>query len=495
MDTPRATSPAAATRAAAASSATSAAAAFAAFIACFCLAAGGGALAADWPRQDAARVVAASPIPAPGGELAHAVTDRPLGAPATRIDHAAVGAPTRDGAAPIAIPDGYLVQAGETLYAAPGNGVLVNDVDPEGDDIFAIAYTSPAHGEASMWTSGAFSYTPDAGYTGVDTIEYRISDGTTPSDFATVTINVLPAASRAPIATDDHYSVPAGEELEVGATAGLLRNDLDLDDDAIWIVSIQAPSHGTINIATDGSFAYTPDPGFQGAESLVYTLTDGSATAQATLVLNVLEPANRRPVTQTDWYYTPTSTALPVSAAEGILRNDLDPDGDAISVQSIQAPGHGTINIATDGSFTYTPDPSWEGIEALVYTVADANGATNAEPRELRLLVGVYGDIPSGVLTPPRPGGFALQAPAPNPFNPRTELAFRTEQPGHVALRILDLRGRVVATLLDAPRSAGEHTVIWEGRDDRGGRVASGTYVAELRQGADRAVQKLTVVK
>ena len=114
---------------------------------------------------------------------------------------------------------------------------------------------------------------------------------------------------------------------------------------------------------------------------------------------------------------------------------------------------------------------------------------------ELRILVGVYGDLPIGVLTPPTPDGFVLHAPRPNPFNPRTELAFRTVAAGHVTLRILDLRGRVVATLVDGDRPSGEHAVTWDGLDATGGRAASGTYVAELRRGARRAVQKLTMVQ
>jgi VCBS repeat-containing protein len=348
-----------------------------------------------------------------------------------------------------------------------------------------------------MTTDGSFTYQPDAGYQGPDTFTYTISDGTSYSEAATIHVDVLPAANRAPLATADRYAVAAGETLDVEAANGLLINDLDLDGDAIIASNYSTPGHGTVSLTTDGSFTYQPEAGYEGTDSFSYTARDehGAYSASAEITITVTTPRNRAPVPQADWYYTPAGQALAVDAAEGILRNDLDPDGDGFIASNYSPPDHGSASMVVDGSFDYEPDPGFEGTDIITYTTRDDHGTYSTSSAEVRVLVGIYGDLPVGVLTPPTPGGFALQRPSPNPFNPRTEIAFRTEEDGHVQLRVLDLRGRTVATLVDADRPAGEHTVAWNGRDQAGARVASGTYVAELRRGGKRAVQKLTLVK
>lgn len=84
----------------------------------------------------------------------------------------------------------------------------------------------------------------------------------------------------------------------------------------------------------------------------------------------------------------------------------------------------------------------------------------------------------------------------PNPFNPRTTLAFDLPaDAAQVRLRLYDVHGRVVATLVDAPLAAGRHTVTWTGADDGGRPVASGVYVSVLETPLGRARGKLTLVR
>ena len=83
---------------------------------------------------------------------------------------------------------------------------------------------------------------------------------------------------------------------------------------------------------------------------------------------------------------------------------------------------------------------------------------------------------------------------APNPFNPATRLAYTLPAPGHVTLKIFNVRGQLVRTLIDGP-VAGSGFVMWDGTDDRGGAVASGVYFSEVRAGGDVKVAKLALVK
>jgi hypothetical protein len=83
----------------------------------------------------------------------------------------------------------------------------------------------------------------------------------------------------------------------------------------------------------------------------------------------------------------------------------------------------------------------------------------------------------------------------PNPFNPLTTISFSLPRESLVSLRVFDLRGRLVRTLLDEQRAAGVHTVIWDGRDQGGGRVASGPYVARLVSSEGVLTRKMLLAK
>ncbi|MEI4235039.1 Ig-like domain-containing protein, partial [Roseovarius sp. D22-M7] len=124
---------------------------------------------------------------------------------------------------------------------------------------------------------GSFEYTPDPGFVGAETISYTVSDGTA-TDQGTLTIDVV---NEGPVVADETYSADDGETLTIGAAAGLLANDSDPDAaDTIFVQSFTAADNGDLSVTTDGSFEYTPDPGFVGAETISYTVSDGTATDQ-----------------------------------------------------------------------------------------------------------------------------------------------------------------------------------------------------------------------
>jgi hypothetical protein len=68
----------------------------------------------------------------------------------------------------------------------------------------------------------------------------------------------------------------------------------------------------------------------------------------------------------------------------------------------------------------------------------------------------------------------------PNPFNPLTEIRFSLGKAGPVVLRIFDLQGRLIRTLVEEDRPAGEHKVVWDGTDSEGRPVASGVFFYRL---------------
>ncbi len=245
--------------------------------------------------------------------------------------------------------------------------VLSNDSDVDGDSLTLASFGQGANGTVTLGAGGGLIYTPDEGFSGTDSFTYEVSDGQGGSDTATVTVSVA-QGNTAPEAVADAYSVHAGQVLNVAAAAGVLANDSDLDGDAISVTSVTAPSNGALTMLADGSFTYTPDSGFVGTETLTYTVTDGTETVSAQLVITV---GNTAPEAVADAYSVHAGQVLNVAAAAGVLANDSDLDGDAISVTSVTAPSNGALTMLADGSFTYTPDNGFVGTETLTYTLTD----------------------------------------------------------------------------------------------------------------------------
>jgi hypothetical protein len=83
-------------------------------------------------------------------------------------------------------------------------------------------------------------------------------------------------------------------------------------------------------------------------------------------------------------------------------------------------------------------------------------------------------------VTPQTPLIFGLDQNYPNPFNPSTSVVYTVAEDSHIQLNIYDLRGRRVAMLVNGEQPRGIYTVQWNGRDDFGRGVASGTYFVRL---------------
>lgn len=90
---------------------------------------------------------------------------------------------------------------------------------------------------------------------------------------------------------------------------------------------------------------------------------------------------------------------------------------------------------------------------------------------------------------------FAMAGNYPNPFNPSTTFKFSLGGTGQTTLDLFDVTGRKVRTLVNAVLDAGEHTIMWNGRDDSGQALASGTYLAKLRSGDQITTHKLVLAK
>ena len=95
----------------------------------------------------------------------------------------------------------------------------------------------------------------------------------------------------------------------------------------------------------------------------------------------------------------------------------------------------------------------------------------------------------------PRPTGFALQQNYPNPFNPSTVISFELPVRSIGQLAIYATTGQLVRTLISGEYAAGLHHVAWDGRDDKGKRVASGTYFYQISAGVFQSTKHMLFLK
>ena len=90
-----------------------------------------------------------------------------------------------------------------------------------------------------------------------------------------------------------------------------------------------------------------------------------------------------------------------------------------------------------------------------------------------------------------------LEAPGnyPNPFNPMTRLRFALPNSGHVEVTVYDVKGRAVRNLVNRDYPQGRHEVVWDGRDDSGQVLSSGTYLYQVKAGGSVVSGKMVLMK
>jgi hypothetical protein len=272
---------------------------------------------------------------------------------------------------PIAVADLYETTVNTPLVVTAATGLLANDIDPDDDTLIAIRLDDVDHGILTFRDDGSFVYKPDNNYSGEDTFTYSIFDGVAMSACALVTINVG-VGNTPPEAAVDTYNMYSDMTLTVDAASGLLANDTDEDGDLLSARFIGGIAFGTLVLNPDGSFVYTPNANYVGSDRFTYYANDGTEDSLPTLVtINIALNPNHEPVAVLDRYGMFSGTTLTVAAAEGVLKNDIDVDGDMLVAHLLSNPTFGALTFNGDGSFEYTPTLGYFGADHFTYQVED----------------------------------------------------------------------------------------------------------------------------
>lgn len=247
--------------------------------------------------------------------------------------------------------------------------VTSNDTDDDISDIIRVdtITTPPAHGSATVSGTGIlFSGTP--GYCGPDTLSYRaVDDEGALSDEVDVTINI--SCGMNPPHTDDRTVSVDEDTLLSDVLVGT-----DSDGDTLSFVVGTGTTHGSINLLSDGSYMYTPEPDYAGIDQFRYFATDGALSGSLSTVTIIVRPVNDVPVASSDSGMTNINTLTYID----ILANDTDIDHARSSLTvRIESDTQSGALLFTGGVLEYTPDAEICGTDSFTYSLTDASGGVS----------------------------------------------------------------------------------------------------------------------
>ncbi|MBW4487728.1 MAG: tandem-95 repeat protein [Trichocoleus desertorum ATA4-8-CV12] len=257
----------------------------------------------------------------------------------------------------------------DTISITPN--LLTNDSDPNGDRLIISSFTQPGGGSLTNNNDGTLTYTPQPNFSGTDVFSYTISDtyGGIVSNTVTFTVNPI---NDAPVAGNDAV-ITNQDTTALINFANLLANDSDIDNNPLTITGVsRQPTNGTLT-SGNGSFNYSPQAGFFGSDSFVYTISDGQGGLSSATVNLTVNLVNNPPVAANDSLAINEDTPGTIN----VLANDTDADRNPLTVTSFSSPTKGSVTN-NNGTLTYTPNPNSNGTDSFTYIINDGRTGTSS---------------------------------------------------------------------------------------------------------------------
>jgi cysteine-rich repeat protein len=269
---------------------------------------------------------------------------------------------------PVANDDAMTTPAGVPVTLP----VLANDYDVDGEGLgLPTVVVPPTTGSAVVDTSGRIRFTPAPGFAGAVSFDYEICDAAGACDTATVRVVVGGDAQNngAPTPRDDAATTPEGTPVDIP----VLTNDSDPDLDTLTLGDVCVPVHGTVEVNPDGTLRYEPWADFVGVDTFCYVVCDPSgACVAAEVTVTVTAGANEPPDAIDDRVSTQMATPVTIRP----LDNDVDPDGDVLSLTEVGTPRVGSLD-RQGNVLVFTPPAGFTGEVVFTVTVSDPTGATD----------------------------------------------------------------------------------------------------------------------
>ena len=290
--------------------------------------------------------------------------------------------------------------------------VLTNDSDIDGNALSVVNFT--VEGNATIYTpgqtitvagkgaltlaaNGAYSFVPVTGYLGsIPTFSYTLTDGTVTAT-STLTLNVIPLGAVNDVVTGTEDVVLTGNvrsnDAFVNSTASITQFTVaGVTGTFTAGQTATITGKGTLTIASTGAYTFTPVANWNGVlPDVTYTFVDGTTLTSTAKLQITLTAVNDAPTVVAD---TASMLEDGTPIAGNVLTNDSDVEGSALSVtkftlagdatvyvpgQPVVLDGKGTLTLAVNGAYTFTPLANWNGtVPVITYTVTDGTDTSTA---------------------------------------------------------------------------------------------------------------------
>ena len=259
-----------------------------------------------------------------------------------------------------------------STWSSLGNGVQTNGIEAVATADVATGFTSlgassyDVTSSVQAWAGGAANLGWVFISQGTNGWDFYSAQGTTPPQLQIVyrvpsPNNTLPVANADAVVINEDNST----------TISVLGNDSDANGHPLTVIGVGAPTHGVAVLNSDGTITYTPNANYHGTDSFSYTISDGHGGTASANVSITINPVNDNPVANVDVAEVVSGQSVIVP----VLLNDIDVDGDTLSVSGIATdPSHGTVAVNPDNTITYTPNAGYTGPDSFSYIVSDGNG-------------------------------------------------------------------------------------------------------------------------
>ncbi|MGE3310497.1 MAG: Ig-like domain-containing protein [Limisphaerales bacterium] len=236
----------------------------------------------------------------------------------------------------------------------------------------------PAHGTLSG-SAPDLVYSPAPNYSGPDSFQFTVSDGSLASAPALVSLNVLPV-NDAPVA------LPSSLTVDAGKSVALVLAGSDIDSSSLAFAITKAPSSGTLS-GSGPNRTYTAKSTASGSDSIEFTVSDGSLTSSpARISITIRAAINQAPSALARSISLPEDT----SAAPVVLSGS-DPENSALTFKVTRLPAFGSLS-GTPPNLSYKPQADFHGPDSIEFTVSD--GSLTSAPALISLNVTPVNDAP-----------------------------------------------------------------------------------------------------
>jgi Ca2+-binding RTX toxin-like protein len=177
----------------------------------------------------------------------------------------------------------------------------------------------------------------------------------------------VPDANPDTVETDEDTSI---------LSIPVLANDTDPTGQTLTIVGTPTAGSGTVAVNPDGTLSYTPDPDFNGTDTITYTITDPDGNEASSTVTVTVNPVNDAPIAVDD----SASGAYNDPVVIDLIANDTDVDNPnaTLTISGTPTSPDGVVVVNPDGrSITFTPTDGFVGDASISYTVTDPDGLTD----------------------------------------------------------------------------------------------------------------------